>query len=134
MIYTYMVCKNRIRMTIKRREYNNLNTFYINKSQINNDKVQISGEDVHHIKNVLRLKKGEEIFVCDELGSRYLARVDDYSQDYVNLKLINKCEESTEPKVNITLFQGLPKQDKMDLIVQKCTELRCKMHYSSHYG
>jgi len=103
-----------------------LNTFYINKSQIKDNNIQISGDDFHHIKNVLRLKKGEEIYVCDEVGSRYLVNIDEYFKDYVNLKIVEKYNDPTESKVNITLFQGLPKQDKMELIIQKGTELGVK--------
>lgn len=110
-----------------------MNTFYINKTQINDNKVYIDGDDYHHIKNVLRIKPNEKVYLCAD-SQRYMAFLSKYFDDKVEFEIIEKLQDSTETSVDITLFQGLPKQDKMELIIQKCTELRCKKLCSSYYG
>ena len=103
-----------------------MSTFYVKNNQILENKINIIEEDVNHIKNVLRCKIDEELDVCDENGRRYKTRIESFEKDKVVLDILEECLETTECNINITLFQGLPKSDKMDLIVQKCTELVIK--------
>ena len=103
-----------------------MSTFYVENQQINENNITIINDDVKHIKNVLRYKIGDEIDVCDENGVRYKTKIENFEQDKVNLKILDISNEITECNINITLYQGLPKSDKMDLIIQKCTELGVK--------
>ena len=100
------------------------NTFYIKKSQINDNVAFIDGADFHHIKDVLRVKTGENVNICDEDGNKYKAQLIEYKDKEAWFSLfIDYAQEEVESKVDITLFQGLPKQDKMEYIIQKGTEL-----------
>ena len=100
-----------------------MHNFFVNNNQIENDKVHIINQDTKHISQVLRMKKGENIFICNKENSdRYLAEIFKIEKDEVICTLIKK-EETTEPNIKITLFQGLPKSDKMELIIQKAVEL-----------
>ncbi len=103
-----------------------MSTFYIKNEQINGDKAIIQGEDVKHIKNVLRYKISDCLDVCDENGIRYKTKIANFLNDKIELNILEISDETTEAKINISLFQGLPKSDKMDLIIQKCTELGVK--------
>lgn len=109
-------------------------TFYINKNQVNNDIIKVEGEDFHHIKNVLRFKIGEIARFCDDEGKSYQAKLINYTKKDAEFSIIQECYENTELSVDITLLQGIPKQDKMELIIQKSTELRCKYYNSSCHG
>lgn len=100
-----------------------ISTFYIKNSQIIGEEINLIGLDVNHIKNVLRYKAGDELTVCDEAEQRYLTKIKELSNECITLHIEKKMNFSTEPSIKITLIQGLPKFDKMDLIVQKCTEL-----------
>ena len=100
-----------------------ISTFYIKNNQIIGEEINLIGEDVNHIKNVLRYKAGDELTICDESEQRYLAKIRELSNECITLDIEERIDFSTEPSVKIILIQGLPKSDKMDLIVQKCTEL-----------
>ena len=99
-------------------------TFYINKNQVNSGKITVGGEDFHHIKNVLRFKIGEVATFCDGDRKSYQAKLINYNKEEAEFDIIQECYDDTETSVDITLLQGIPKQDKMELIIQKCTELR----------
>lgn len=99
-----------------------MHRFFVNPSNIS-DSIYIDGTDVNHIKNVLRLKCGEEVNVCDGRNNEYLCRISDISPDKVYLDIISKGVCENEPRFNVTLYQGLPKSDKMEYIIQKCVEL-----------
>ena len=104
--------------------------FFIQNSQIQNNQVIINGEDVNHIKNVLRLNKKEKIIVCNkETCKSYIAELDSITKEEVICNIVEEKLVSTEPAVNIDLFQGLPKSDKMEHIIQKTTELGVKHIY-----
>lgn len=100
-----------------------MSTFYIKNNQINNNEITITGDDANHIKNVLRYKIGDELDVCNEDAKRYQAEITDFSANGIILRVIKESEKSAESPLNITLFQGLPKADKMEYIIQKATEL-----------
>lgn len=100
--------------------------FFVEPNQINiNDKsVIISGADVNHIRNVLRMKAGEEISVSNGQDSReYRCGIVSFDEDRVICELRFIKEENAELPVKVYLFQGLPKADKMELIIQKAVEL-----------
>ncbi len=100
-----------------------MTTFFVENKQIKNNTIQIFGDDFHHIKNVLRLKIGEELHICDDDNNRYLVKLQEYDTASISLEIIERLDYSTELPVNITLFQGLPKQDKLETIIQKTAEL-----------
>ncbi|MBR0381885.1 MAG: 16S rRNA (uracil(1498)-N(3))-methyltransferase [Eubacterium sp.] len=80
--------------------------------------------DVKHIKNVLRMKTGEKISVSDTAAGRvYICRIEEFTPDGIRTAIEDINAQARELPVEITLFQGLPKKDKMDLIVQKAVEL-----------
>ncbi len=101
-----------------------MHKFFVNKNQIQNNKVHIIGSDINHIVNVLRLKIDEEIQICSvEDKKNYIAKIIQYNKENVICKIVEELNISTEPKVKIDIFQGLPKADKMELIIQKTTEI-----------
>lgn len=98
--------------------------FFINHNQINENKAKIIGEDVNHIANVLRLKKEEKIIICDkDENISYVAKIKEINREYIKCEIIEQILENIESNVNIDLYQGLPKIDKMEYIIQKATEL-----------
>lgn len=98
--------------------------FFVKKEQIQNNNIKIIGEDVNHIKNVLRAKIGEKIKICDTSNSiDYICSIKEIEKEYINCQIEEKKEESEESNIKITIFQGLPKADKMELIIQKSVEL-----------
>ena len=101
--------------------------FFVKNNQIENDKITIIGTDVNHIANVLRLKINDQIKICnEETAQNNIAKITEINKEDVECKIIEKIASNTEATVHITIFQGLPKADKMELIIQKCTELGVK--------
>ena len=98
--------------------------FFVNEEQIKDNVIIVTGEDVNHISNVLRLRIGEEVIVGNKKsGESYLCKIKQINQKEVILDIIKLKEESTEPNTYIHILQGLPKADKMEQIIQKCTEI-----------
>ena len=98
--------------------------FFVEPSQIQGTRVVITGNDVNHIKNVLRMQPGEEIAVSNgEDGKEYRCGIEEVNEDEVVCTLRFVKEDGVELLSRIYLFQGLPKADKMELIVQKAVEL-----------
>ena len=98
--------------------------FFVEEGQICGDRIVITGEDVNHIKNVLRMKIGEEIAVSNGVdGREYRCEVAQLLADEVVCKLRFIKENDVELPAQVYLFQGLPKADKMELIIQKAVEL-----------
>ena len=98
--------------------------FFVEPSQINGNRIVITGSDVNHIRNVLRMKIGEEIAVSNGIdGKEYRCGIEGYSEDSVLCTLRFIKEDGIELPSKVYLFQGLPKADKMELIVQKAVEL-----------
>ncbi|HBL85352.1 MAG: hypothetical protein A2Y17_11630 [Clostridiales bacterium GWF2_38_85] len=84
--------------------------------------ITVSGSDMHHIKNVLRMKLGDTIIVCNSQGNEYRTTITEMNSNIkLNVEEINKT--NSELPVCVTLYQAFPKGDKMDIIIQKCTEL-----------
>lgn len=100
--------------------------FFCNPSDINlnDNSITIYKEDAQHITRVLRMRKGETVTVCDCVGFDYECTVEE-TGDTVLLNITAKHENVTEPRAAITLYQCLPKGDKLDFILQKAVELGC---------
>ncbi|MBC3516791.1 16S rRNA (uracil(1498)-N(3))-methyltransferase [Neobittarella massiliensis] len=92
-------------------------------SQIDADAGVITGPDVRHIARVLRHQPGDELLVCDGQGRDYRCRIAAIEEDRVLLAVLASAPCPAEPSVELTVYQALPKADKMSLIVQKCVEL-----------
>lgn len=90
---------------------------------INNVNARITGPDVKHAWKVLRLKAGDDVLVNDLKGVDYFGRISHVNKEEVLVELTSKSDQSNESPIKITVFQGLPKGQKMDLIVQKLSEL-----------
>lgn len=98
--------------------------FFVEPGQIQGNKIVITGEDVNHIKNVLRMKPGEEISVSNGVdGKEYRCGIEELRGEEIVCELRFIKEEGAELTSRIYLFQGLPKADKMELIIQKAVEL-----------
>ena len=96
--------------------------FFIDESFKNGNCYQIDGADFHHIKNVLRMKKGDSFLVSNNATGN-LCKITEIYEDYLIAEIVEENYRNSEPDVEIYLFQGLPKNDKMELIIQKCVEL-----------
>lgn len=98
--------------------------FFVKSEQIENEVIHIQGEDVKHIKDVLRLKIGEEIYVGNpEKAENYRCQIVEINPTFVQCNIVEKLASVAEPSIQVTIFQALPKQDKMEWILQKATEL-----------
>lgn len=98
--------------------------FFVQPSQIQGNTIVIWGKDVNHIKNVLRMKTGEEVAVrVEEEQREYRCEIAELGEEEVRLTLMFIKEEGVELPSKITLYQGLPKADKMEMIIQKAVEL-----------
>ncbi|MDY6012271.1 16S rRNA (uracil(1498)-N(3))-methyltransferase [Clostridium sp.] len=100
-----------------------MHKFFTPSNYISDNKGKIVGEDVKHIYKVLRLTEGEEVILNNCEGIEYLAKINEVTKSEVTLDIIEKLDINNESDVEIVLFQGMPKAQKMDLIVQKGTEL-----------
>lgn len=100
--------------------------FFVEPSAVQKEHMIITGSDVNHIKNVLRMRSGEKITAVDEVECRkYLCEIKGLEEERILCKIISMEEKNTELSAQIYLFQGLPKGDKMELIIQKAVELGC---------
>lgn len=98
--------------------------FFVQEEQLTGDRISIVGSDVNHIKNVLRMKTGEKVRISiSENGRSFFGEISAISDDEVIVSVEKEDENGTELSNRIYLFQGLPKGDKMELIIQKAVEL-----------
>ena len=98
--------------------------FFVEPSAIGKQEIRITGTDVNHIKNVLRMKEGEELSIGNGMDdTEYRCEIDHFTEDEVVCRIRFIKEEGVELPAKIYLFQGLPKADKMELIIQKAVEL-----------
>ena len=100
-----------------------MQNFFVYDSQVQGENIYIEGTDVNHIVHVLRMKVGEEVSVHDDVNRKYLCRIEKLLEERVVLSIVEQQESDTELSCPIYLFQGLPKGDKMEWIIQKCVEL-----------
>ncbi len=96
--------------------------FFVDKSAVNGDICTISGDDFNHIKNVLRMKIGEKFLVSFD-GKNNLCFIENFLEDACIVKIEQADYFDSNLKISLYLFQGLPKNDKMELIIQKAVEL-----------
>lgn len=96
--------------------------FFIKQSHVRSSTIILSGEEHHHLSKVARVKPKERVWLFDEYGMSYLTRVDDIDKDMTHLSVLEKRQKN-EPRVKITFAQALLKAKKMELILQKSTEL-----------
>ena len=97
--------------------------FFVKNNQVNNDKIVIAGEDVNHIKNVLRKQIGENVEICNQnTGKAYKCNITTISNDNIELRILEELLDK-ENGIKVDIYQGLPKADKMELIIQKSVEL-----------
>ena len=99
--------------------------FFVEPYQIEEEahRIHINGTDVNHIKNVLRMKCGEDVWISDGGDKEYHCQIEELGEDEVLLHILYAQEPEYELPNKIYLFQGLPKADKMELIIQKAVEL-----------
>ncbi|MCR5836630.1 MAG: 16S rRNA (uracil(1498)-N(3))-methyltransferase [Lachnospiraceae bacterium] len=97
--------------------------FFVDKNNIFEDKIAVEGQDVNHIKNVLRMKIGETVLLSDGEDREYICEISEIEEDRVLARIIDIEGPSRELSIKVTLFQGLPKGDKMETVIQKMVEL-----------
>ena len=97
--------------------------FFADPSCVDGEQIRLAGSDVNHMKNVLRMKPGEEVWVSDGEGMDYFCSVEGYEEKEAVLRVVKKEVSQTELASRLILFQGLPKGEKMEWIVQKAVEL-----------
>ena len=83
------------------------------------DTLEVTGQDAHHMGHVLRMKVGDEVQIVSLDQIAAVMKITAFSKDAVTLETVRILEENHEPTVRVTLYQGLPKQDKMEWIIQK---------------
>lgn len=101
-----------------------MSRFFVESNMVGNENIIIDSlDDVKHISKVLRLKVGSKIFISDGSNWEYECEIIEITKTIVESKIIDKQKFAREPKIRVTLFQGIPKHGKMDLVVQKAVEL-----------
>ena len=97
--------------------------FFVTPDQIREGYAVIAGQDENHIRNVLRMKPGEQIGVRDGISRSYVCAIETLEEEEVRARILSEETDSSELPARLYLFQGLPKGDKMELIIQKAVEL-----------
>lgn len=98
--------------------------FFVPTNQIDKDKIVIQNDDVNHIKNVLRAKVDDKIDICDYNTSKnYVCKIEEIEDKVIRCKIIEEIDSNVESEVKVSIFQGIPKADKMELVIQKSVEL-----------
>ncbi len=98
--------------------------FFVKNEQVDGEIIRIVGEDVNHIKNVLRMKIGDTFTVCNnENLENYIVKIHSFGNKEILCLIKEKIGSNTESNVKVHIYQGLPKADKMELIIQKSVEL-----------
>lgn len=97
--------------------------FFVESGWINPPFIDIEGSDVNHIMNVLRFEVGDELVLCDGLGYDYKCSIDSLTKEVIRCTIQSKELSKSELPLKVSLYQGAPKQDKLETIIQKCVEL-----------
>ncbi len=97
--------------------------FFISPEQVQDDQIIVTGNDVNHMKNVLRMRVGEDVELNDGFGHKYIGEIREFMEESVIVTVKECIENQAELPSKIYLYQGFPKADKMELIVQKAVEL-----------
>lgn len=103
-----------------------MHKFFVEKKEIYNGYAYIKGDDVKHLYKVLRLEVGDKISINNMAGEEFYGVIDDISKSEVLVKITEKLDFNNESSLKLYLYQGVPKSAKMDIIVQKATELGLK--------
>ncbi len=103
-----------------------MHKFFTPQSLFQGEYAYIEGDDVKHIYKVLRLQEGNEVIINNQLGEEFLGSIQEINKLRVTVNIKEKLEINNESNINIYLYQSLPKAGKMDIIVQKATELGVK--------
>lgn len=101
-----------------------MDRFFVEPEHLNLDDktLYIDGEDVKHISKVLRYGQGDEIEVCDSNGHEYICRIESIDKTRIDLSIVDEVDINRESRVRVSLYQGVPKSTKMEIILQKLTE------------
>ena len=101
-----------------------MDRFFVEPEHLNLDDktLYIDGEDVKHISKVLRYGQGDEIEVCDSNGHEYICRIESVDKTRIDLSIVDEVDINRESRIRVSLYQGVPKSTKMDIILQKLTE------------
>jgi 16S rRNA (uracil1498-N3)-methyltransferase len=102
------------------------NRFFVPSEQIRGSKITICGSDARQIRLVLRLAEGKDVEILDGSGRVYAAKIKSLANDKVVCEAISSRAAKSEPEVETTLIQGVPRESRMDFVIQKCTELGIK--------
>lgn len=97
--------------------------FFVTPAQIMDGYAVITGQDVNHIRNVLRMKAGEQVGIRDGISRNYVCELETIDSEEIRARILSEETDSSELPARLYLFQGLPKSDKMELIIQKAVEL-----------
>lgn len=100
-----------------------MHQFFVEQHQIGKEYVTITGSDVNHIRNVLRMKPGEKIRVSDQQGEDYFCEIAEIGEDFVQADIVSQDQAGTELPSKLYLFQALPKGDRMETVIEKAVEL-----------
>lgn len=100
-----------------------MSRFFVSPENIFDGKIHISGTDVKHITRVLRMRPGDIITISDGGGHEYEAKISSCTDQEIICTIISSTDVNREAPIKVILVQGLPKGDKMEFIIQKCTEL-----------
>lgn len=100
-----------------------MSLFFVPAWQISDERVVLEGSDVNHVRNVLRKQIGDRLDICDGQGNDYFCRIEQFTEAAVVLSIEERRASVSELPVRLHLYQGLPKKDKMELIIQKAIEL-----------
>ena len=108
--------------------------FFVRTDQIDKNKIIIKNDDVNHIKNVLRLKTGDKINICNsDDSSNYICEIENIEKQSIECKIIEETGKLVEGNVELHIFQGLPKSDKMELVIQKRNRIRSVRIYTCKF-
>jgi len=99
--------------------------YFFDPNQLQGDTITLDCDTAHHLIHVLRVAPGELIVLCDGAETDYFAKIElvNSKKTFVVCKITEHVPCLTEPETRVTLYQGLPKGDKLDIIIQKCVEL-----------
>jgi len=97
--------------------------YFAQKKNITDNQVLLTGDEAYHLAVTMRAQNGEKIIVCDGENTDYDCVLTDIAKDRVCAEITEKRKSDSEPDTYVVLFQGLPKADKMELIIQKCVEI-----------
>lgn len=100
-----------------------MNHFFVDPGNVSEESIRITGNDVNHIRKVLRMKQGEQLLLSDGQGNDYTCEIASYEDSCVICSILSQEASGTEPAVQFYLFQGLPKSDKLEHVIQKSVEL-----------